>query len=331
MKGTIMKVSAIATALVMSSMLAFLNVAAAAGYPEKDIKLVINAGAGGGTDTINRKLASLIEKEIDATLFAVNKPASAEAAGPFEVMRARPDGYTIGNLTQGSVVGAVYTKLIPQYDLDKLNIFCVVTQEAESIMVKGDSPYKTFEEFIAAAKENPGKIKLGITAIGGRPSILALQLQDAYGVKFNQVQYVEGAPAQREALLSGEADAVITSLGDFNAVLQNGQVRGLVEMSLVQNATYPDVPTIASKGHPELQIGSFIAMAAPAKTPQAIVDKLEKLYYNAQHSDNFRNWAESVGVSPTWYGQKEAGQFLKDIQGKAFKTLDRMKEEGLLR
>jgi len=332
MKRTMMKLSAIATCLVVGTMFTFLGTASAADdYPSKDVKLIINSSPGGGTDTIHRKLASLIEKEVDATFFVVNKPGSGAALGPYEVMRARPDGYTIGNLVQDSVVSAVYTKLIPNYDLNKLNIFAIVSSEPEALMVKGDSPYKTFEDFIAAAKAKPGEVRLGITSIGGRPSILALQMQDLYGVKFNTVQYVEGAPAQREALLSGEADAVLTSLGDFNAVLQNKQVRGLVEFSLEQNETYPDVPTIASKGHPELEIGSFAAMAAPADTPQPIIDKLEKLYYNAQHSKDFRDWCVSVGVSPTWYGQKDAAKFIKDTQAKAFKVLDRMKAEGILK
>jgi tripartite-type tricarboxylate transporter receptor subunit TctC len=300
-------------------------------YPDKDIKLVINAGAGGGTDTILRKMASLIEKSNKVTLFAVNKPASAEAAGPFEVMNAPADGYTIGNLTYGSVVGAVWTKLIPQYDLAKLNVFCVITQEADALMVKADSPYKTYEDFIAAAKANPGKIKVGISANGGRPSMITTQTEELYGVKFNQIQYVEGAPQQREALLSGEADGVITSLGDFNAVLGSGLVRGLVEYSVLQNDAYPAVPTIKDKGYPDLATGSFIAMVAPKATPQPVIDALEKMFSDAQHSKEFRDWTLTVGVTPGWYGQAETAAFIKGMQDKAFKTLDDMKAKGLLK
>ena len=106
-------------------------------YPAKDIQYICNSGAGGGTDAISRKLASIIEKNMDASLPIINKPGSGEAAGPFDVMRARPDGYTIGNLTYGSTVGAVYYKLIPQYDLDKLRFVCIETQEADALMVKG--------------------------------------------------------------------------------------------------------------------------------------------------------------------------------------------------
>ncbi len=300
-------------------------------YPSKDIQYICNAAPGGGTDGISRKLASIIEKtNADVTIPIINKPGSGEAAGPFEVMRARPDGYTIGNVTYGGTVGAVYYKLIPQYDLDKLKFVCIVTQEADALMVKADSPWKTYDEFIAAAKATPGKIRIGITAIGGRPSMITMQTEDLYGIKFTQIEYVDGAGPQREALLSGEIDAAITSLGDFAAVLQSGQVLGLVEYSTIQNETYTDVPTIASLGHPEMEIGSFLAILAPIETPQDILDKIEKLYYDAQHSDEFRAWTKSVGVTAGWYGQDKARDFVRGIQEKSFKTLDQMKAKGLI-
>ncbi len=299
-------------------------------YPAKDIQFITNGGAGGGTDTINRKLASIIEKNLDVSIPVINKPGSGEAAAPFDVMRARPDGYTLGNLTYGACVGAVYYKLIPQYDLDKLKFVCIVTQEADALMVKADSPWKTYEQFIDDAKANPGKLTVGITAIGGRPSMITMQTEEIYGVKFSQIEYVDGAGPQREALLSGECDAVITSLGDFAAVLQSGQVRGLVEYSTIQNETYTDVPTIADKGHAEMEIGSFNVIVAPIDTPQDVLDTIEKLYYDAQHSDEFRSWTKSVGVTAGWFGQDKSRDFVRAIQEKSFKALDVMKEKGLI-
>ncbi|ORC35089.1 hypothetical protein B4O97_10145 [Marispirochaeta aestuarii] len=299
-------------------------------YPSKDIQFICNGGAGGGTDTINRKLASIIEKSVDVTIPVINKPGKGEAEGPFDVMRARNDGYTIGNLTYGAVVGAVYYKLIPQYDIDNLEIICVVTQEADALMVKADAPWKSYKEFIDAARANPGKLRIGITAIGGRPSMITTQMEEVYGVKFQQIEYVEGAGPQREALLSGECDAVITSLGDFAAVLKSGAVKGLVEYSLEQNETYPDVPTIASQGNPEMEIGSFIAIVAPKGTPQDVLDTLEKYYYDAQHSKDFRDWTLSVGVTPTWYGQDKAGDFVRNLMESNFKTLDGMRAKGII-
>lgn len=299
-------------------------------FPTRDVQVVVNAGAGGGTDTINRKIISIIQKNHkDVTLYVTNNPASGEAAGPYDVMRSKADGYTIGSLTYGSVVGSVYLKLIPQYDLSKLNLFCTLTQESDALMVKYDSKYNTFDDYIAAAKANPGKVKIGITTIGARASLLATKIEKTYGITFNQVQY-EGAASQREALLNGEVDGVITSLGDFSSVILNKQVKGLVEFSTIQNKAFPDVPPIKSLGHEELASGSFIIMAVPTGTPSDVVDKLSDLYKEAQQSQEFQDWAISIGVTPSWMDGTETTAFAQDTQEKAFVTLDQMKTAGLL-
>ncbi len=299
-------------------------------YPAKDIRFITSGGAGGGTDTICRKLGSIVEKQNSLTMPVVNKPGKGEAEAPYSVMTARADGYTIGNVTYGGVVNAVYEGLIPQYDTAKLKFVAVVTQEADALMVRGDSKWNSFDEFIADAKANPGKVTVGITYNGGRPSMITKLMEEAYGVQFSKINYVDGAGPQREAVLSGEADAVITSLGDFAAVLNSGQVKGLLEYSLSQNETYPDVPPLTSIGKPELEMGSFIAIVVPKDTPQDVVDTIEKMYSNAQHSDEFRTWTKSVGVTPTWIGQDKATQFIENVQKSNFKALDEMKAAGLL-
>ena len=299
-------------------------------FPTRDIEVIVPAEAGGGTDTINRKLISIIEsKHKDITLYVTNNGAT-EANGPYQVMTAKPDGYRIGAMTYGSVVGSVYFKLIPQYNLEKLNMFCMVTQEFDALMVKADSPFKTFDDVIAAAKANPGKIRIGGANAGSRTSLLISQMESALGVDFNEVQYV-GSATQREALLNGEVDAVITSLGDLASVIVSGQVRGLVEFSMAQNEAYPTVPTSSSLGYPELQCASFIIMCAPAGTPADVVSKLESFYKEAQSSKEFQDWIVSVGVSPVWKNAEETKQYVKEVQENAFKLLDTAVANGTLK
>jgi len=299
-------------------------------YPSRDIQFYVSGGAGGGTDTISRKLSSVIEKKYGITMPVVNKPGKAEAEAALTTMGSRPDGYSIGNVTYGACVSTIYHGLIPGYSLDQMKFVALVTQEADALMVASTGPWKTFDDFIADAKANPGKLRIGITSIGGRPNMVTAQMEEIYGVKFSQIEYVDGASAQREALLSGECDAAITSLGDFSSVLKSGQVRGLVEYSTAQNETYPDVPPISELGHPELEIGSFIAIVVPKDTPQPIVDKVEEMFYEAQHSDEFRNWILSVGVTPTWMGQDEVGSYIAKVQKSNFAVLDKMKAQGLI-
>ncbi|WP_319416019.1 tripartite tricarboxylate transporter substrate binding protein [Marispirochaeta aestuarii] len=300
-------------------------------YPSKDIKVIINAGAGGGTDTIMRKIISIAEKNLDVAVYPVNKPGAASASGPFEVMKSPANGYTLGNLNYGSVINAVWEELIAGYDLEKLEIFCMITQEADAIMVPADSPYKTFDDFIAAAKANPGKIKVGDQGVGSRVYMHLIRLEEEFGVEFNKVQYVEGSGPQREAILNGEIDAAITSLGDFTSLLTSGKARGLVEFSDSQNLTYTDVPPVTELGYSkDLMSGSFIMLGVPADTPKPIVDKLESIFYEAHQSREFRDWLATIGVTATWMPNGEVDEFLANVQKKEFTLLDRLKAEGAL-
>ncbi|NCB27431.1 MAG: tripartite tricarboxylate transporter substrate binding protein, partial [Bacteroidia bacterium] len=226
-------------------------------YPSKDIEFIVSSGAGGGTDAISRKVSQLAEKELGKSVYFVNKPGADDAVGPNLLMGAKADGYTIGNLNYGSIINAPFTGLIKGYDLAKLEIFALITQEPDAIMVGKNSPYKTFDALIAAAKANPGKIRVADQGIGSRVNLLALKIQELYGVKFNMISYQSSAP-QREAILNGEVDAAITSLGDFAPILNSGDAVGVVEFSTVRNAGYPTVPTSKELGLSDsLLSGSF--------------------------------------------------------------------------
>ncbi|MBD3307196.1 tripartite tricarboxylate transporter substrate binding protein [candidate division KSB3 bacterium] len=304
--------------------------AASAEYPEKDIKFIINAGAGGGTDTICRKIISIAEKSLDVAIFPVNVPGAASAAGPFEVMKSRPDGYTVGNINYDSVITAIWKELIPGYELEKLNIFALITKEPDALIVPGDSPWATFEEMIEDAKSRPGEIKVADQGVGSRVYLTVLLIEEKFGVEFNKISYVEGSGPQREAILNGEVDAAVTSLGDFAPLLNSGDAKGLVEFSDTQNLTYTDVPPAAELGYPELQSGSFITLSVPADTPDDVVGKLETIFHDAHQTDEFRDWLAKVGVTAAWLGQGDAMQFIKDVQEKEFTALERLQKQGVI-
>ena len=114
------------------------------GYPSKDIQFYVNADAGGGTDSICRKITQLAEKQLGGSFYLVNKPGVADAVGPSLIMAAKPDGYTIGNINYGSAVTAVYQKIVNDYSMDRLRFIALVTEECDAIMVSKRVPYRTF-------------------------------------------------------------------------------------------------------------------------------------------------------------------------------------------
>ena len=318
------------TTAVFAAAAAALSVAApvmAQDFPTKDIRLVVPWAAGGGTDGISRKTSSIAEKELGQTIYVENVDGGMSANGIMNVMSARPDGYTVGVLTYDSVITVPYQKLLPSYDLDKLQMVGRLTLEPDAIIVAKDSPYKSVDDLIAAAKKEPGEIKVAVQNTGSRTHLAMLKFEKLTGTDLDLIAYPGGASPQKEAMLSGEVSIAVTSLGDFASLIDEGDARGLVEFSDTQNPTYKDVPTAAS-ANLDVQSGSFIIVAAPKKTPEDVVAKLAKAYEDALNSEEFQTWVSKVGVTPAWLGPQEATAFVKDEQDRIFAQFDKLKESG---
>lgn len=321
-----LKVAGAALALTIG----FTSQSFSADYPTKDIRMIIPWGAGGGTDGIVRKLGTIAEKDIGQSIYAENIEGGISATGIMQVMQARPDGYTLGALTYDSVVTVPWQGLLPTYKLDKLKLIARVTSEPDAIIVASDSPYKSVSDLVAAAKENPGKIKVGIQNTGSRLHLAMLQFQQLTGTEFKLIAYPGGAAPQKEAILSDEVDIVATSMGDFSALIEGGDVRGLVEFSDNRNLTFPDVPTAKEEGI-DLQIGSFIVLAAPANTPDDVVAKVEASYKAALESSEFQEWVSKVGVSPNWLGTDEVTAWTKETQKTLFDQMQALVDQGVIK
>lgn len=308
---------------------ALVPVAALAEYPERDIRVIVPWGAGGGTDGIVRKVTNLAEAELDgASMYVENIEGGVSATGIGQLMSARPDGYTIGALTYDSIVTVPYQDMLPTYSMDKLKLIARITSEPDSIVVDADSDYQTLQDLVDAAKADPGQVRIAVQNLGGRTHLTLLQLQDLTGAEFKVVSYPGGAAPQKEAILSDEVDAALTSLGDFANLIDDGTVRGIVEFSTAKNPTY-DVPTSEEAGI-DLQNGSFIVIAAPAETPDEAISTLEAAYKAAYDSEEFQSWVSEIGVTPNWLGSDEVTQWADETAQNLFTEMDALKEAGVL-
>lgn len=323
MKRTLVAVASLACAMFA------MPLAAHAQYPERDIRVVVPWGAGGGTDAIARKLTQLAEDEIGGTMYVENIEGGVSATGISQVMRAPADGYTIGVLTYDSVVTVPWQGLLPSYKLENLKLVARVTSEPDALVIAADSEYDTFEQLLAAAKESPESIRIAVQNLGGRTHLALLQLQQLSDTRFQVISYPGGAGPQKEAILSGEVVGAITSLGDFANLLQDGTVEGLAEFSSAPNPTYPDVPLAKDQGV-DLEIGSFIVLAVPAGTPDDVVAQIEAAYKAAYESQEFQDWVSDVGVTPSWLGTSEVTQWAEETQQTLFDEMDALVEQGIL-
>ncbi|MED5295604.1 MAG: tripartite tricarboxylate transporter substrate binding protein [Pseudomonadota bacterium] len=296
---------------------------AQADFPQRDVRMIVPWPAGGGADAISRKISNLAEQALPTSVYVENIGGAVTATGLMQLAKARPDGHTIGVLTYDSVVTLPRGNMVPGYSLDKLEPFARVTQEADAIVVSKQSGYGSYEELIEAARANPGTVRIGVAPEGSGPYLAVRRLEAATGVSFNVISYPGSSTAEAEALLSGEIDGAISSLGDFSGILSSGDALGVVELSGSQNPAYPEVPPISEFGI-ELETGSFIVLAAPANTPEDVIDTLESAYQDAYESDEFQQWVTSIGVTPGWLGSEEVDEWIASYQQRTFAAMDEL-------
>ncbi|MGY3439780.1 MULTISPECIES: Bug family tripartite tricarboxylate transporter substrate binding protein [unclassified Marinovum] len=303
--------------------------ATAADFPSRDIRVIVPWGAGGGTDGIVRKITTIAETELNgAGMYVENIEGGISATGVGQLMTSRADGHTIGALTYDSVVTVPWQGMLPTYKMDKLKLIARITSEPDAIIVDATSDFATLDDLVAAAKADPGQVRIGIQNLGGRIHLTLLQLQEMTDTEFKIISYPGGAAPQKEAILSDEVDVVITSLGDFAGLLEDVTTRGLVEFGDAPNPTY-DVPLAKDEGV-NLSNGSFIVIAAPAGTPDDAVATIEGAYKAAFDSDEFQDWVAKVGVTPDWIGSDAVTEWAAEASGVLFDKMDALVETGVL-
>ena len=237
---------------------------------------------------------------------------------------ANIENYDEGMLDSLSLDGKVYA-------LPIANDFMCVTYSKDVFEAAGITEVpKTWDEFIQYAKDHPGQVRVGDQGIGSRVYLLVTKVEQYYGVQFNKISYTSSAP-QREALLNGEVDCIVSSLGDFAPIIQSGDAIGILEFSEVRNPTYPDVPTAKEIGLPDEFIsGSFIIIAGPKGLSEEVKTKLVDAFREAANSQEFADWAATVGITPSWMEGDELLEYCNQLKVNDFAALDVLKEQGLI-
>lgn len=295
----------------------------AADFPSRDIRLIVPWPAGGGADAISRKISNIAEQHLPKSIYVENIGGAVTATGLMQMTKARPDGHTLGVLTYDSVITLPRGNMVPGYSLDNMKPIARITREADAIVVSKNAGFKNFEELIAAAKAKPNSVRIGVAPEGSGPYLAVRRLEEKTGVDFNVISYPGSSTAEAEALLSGELDGAISSLGDFSGIIESGDAIGLVELSSEQNPSYTDVPPISSLGY-ELETGSFIILAAPKNTPDDAVATIESAFQQAFESEEFQTWVIKIGVTPSWLGTDEVKGWMDELQRETFKVMDEL-------
>ena len=248
---------------------------AAASFPNKPIKIVVCVPAGGGVDTVTRIVAEGLSQKLGQAVIVENRAGAAGNIGAEYVFTSDPDGYTLlaAQPAPLTVNPLLYKKMnIDPKDFEPVTI---MTSIANVLLVRPDFPAKTAQEFIAYAKANPGKINYASQGIGTTSHLTAALFETRTGATLVHVPYKGTAPALND-IIAGHVDMIFMELASAIKLHEAGRARILAVATDKRIANLPDIPTLEEAGVKDFESGTWNAIAAPPKTPPAIVAKLSK-------------------------------------------------------
>jgi tripartite-type tricarboxylate transporter receptor subunit TctC len=282
-------------------------------WPAKPVRVVVAFSAGGTTDILARAVAQKLGEKLGQSFVIDNRPGGGGNIGTAEVVRAAPDGYTLIVDSVGPI--AINQTLYKKLPYDPLTALVPIVQIADVpnvLVVHPSVPAKTFDEFIAYMKRNPGKLSYGSTGVGTSSHLASYMLGERVGTQQLHVPY-KGANALND-LLAGRLEFMFATIPSVISHVQAGKLRALAVSSLKPSRSLPGVPTVADKGFPGFEAGSWFGFFGPRGLPAPIVAQLNQAVNEVLPSleaQMVREGADPVGGTPEQFGQFTRKEHLK--------------------
>ena len=279
--------------------------AAGMDYPSKPVTMTITFKPGGAADIAGRLSAKAAEKLLGQPIKATNKLGGGGSIGFDFVGKQKPDGYNIGWLSASILTTTLLGKL--PYGYDQFDYVCGVTFDATTIAVRADSPYKTLPQFLAAAKNTPGKVKIGHAGSGSFTYMTAAALMSQQKAK---VTFVPVGKRRLPSLLAGEVDAISVHPPELIPSMKAGKVRLLAISAPKRVPAYGDVPTFDELGM-DLGFYQFRGVFVPKGTPQNIKAALANAFKAAATDKKLADTAKQRGFGINYIGLEEFPDYVK--------------------
>lgn len=302
-----------AAALIAGATLA--TTAWAQAWPNKPVKVVVAFSAGGTTDILARKVGQELAEKLKQPFVIENKPGAGGNTGTEMVVRSPADGYTLIVNSVGPI--AVNPTLYPKLPYNPLTDLVPIVQIADVpnvLVVHPSVPAKSFDEFLTYAKANPGKLNCASTGIGTSSHLSCFVLAKRAAFEAVHVPY-KGADALRD-LLAGRVQFMFATIPSVKQHIDSGALRAVAVSSIKRSRSMPDVPTVAERGFPGFEAGSWFGFFAPKGTPAEVVATLNKavneiIAVPAMEAALIKEGADPVGGSPQQFGAFTQREFEK--------------------
>ena len=280
-------------------------------FPTRPIRIVVAFPPGGPTDFVGRLVADKMSRLLGQRVYIDNKPGANGTLGGGDVAKSDPDGYSLFLTTSGAVT--VSPHLMAKMPFDTFRDFApvaLVTTVNEVLVVSPKLGIKNAKDLVALAKQKPGAITFASTGVGSPPHLAQLLLATAAGVKFLHVPYRGAAPALTD-LLAGQVQVVALDIPVVISQIQAGNLLPIGIAGDKRDAVLPDVPTLAEQGYPNTNAANWYALLAPAKTPPAVIAKLNKAVDDALADPAVHDKLVKTGATPVGGTPQALGTFMK--------------------
>lgn len=278
-------------------------------YPVKTIRMVVPFAPGGTTDAIARIVALKTGELLGQTIVVDNRAGAGGNIGTDQVAKSAPDGYTIEMVGNSFTVNPALYSAMPYKQSDLMPV--VMAGMVPFVMVANpNAPFKTLPELIAYARANPGKVTYGSGGSGTIGHLGAHWFAEMAKIKLLHIPYKGGSQAMTD-LLGGQVNIFFDTLITSTPFLKSGQVRPLFVTTAKRIQAWPNIPTAAESGFPDLTFSAWVGIVAPAATPKDIVERINREVNVALTTPEVRQRLAALGAEPIGGTTAQAMQFME--------------------
>lgn len=248
-------------------------------FPSSPIRIVVPYAPGGATDTVARLLGDELHKTIGQPIVVENKPGAAGIIAIEDMAQAKPDGYTLmlGNVTTNAITPILYkSKFKINYEKDVAALTRLVDVPEFIVVTTKNFPVNNMKELVAYAKKHNGKIRYGSVGVGSYPHFDAALLAKAIGVNMVNIPNKAGASGVIKDMLTGDVQIAFLNVSSTGPLVKAGKLKAIALVNDKRLPDYPDVPTMAEVGYPDVGTLAWQGLFAPAATPKPVLAALFK-------------------------------------------------------
>ncbi|HSV28963.1 MAG TPA: tripartite tricarboxylate transporter substrate binding protein [Candidatus Omnitrophota bacterium] len=284
-------------------------------YPSRPIEVIVTFGPGGGADLMGRQVSRLAEPILGVPMPVANISGASGNAGLTRLLTSPPDGYQVATLIALSV--SSWAAGLGTAKPDDFKVVAMMQNSPSMLFVPKNSPYKTAQEFLDAAKANPGKLRVATSGLGTQDDI-TVRYMASKGVTTKNVPFAK--PAERYAsTVGGHTDALYEEPGDVAQFIKSGDLRPLIVFDKERHESFPDVVASTEVGLDITDLPNFRTIAVPAKTPDAVVQTLANAMNQVLDKPEWQQFCKDTFTCTDKMSPKEAQQvvanFYTTVQG----------------